>query len=80
MLYTITPLERIYTNRTESLINTKGPKKESTDVEQSSFDVKHGKIYTKKEGDNYIIKGIQSTDMQDYLNPGYSPGNNFPCN
>ncbi|MGN6713710.1 YlzJ-like family protein [Anaerocolumna jejuensis] len=80
MLYTVTPLDRIYTDRTESLIKSKRTEKKSTDVEQSSFDVEHGKIYTRKEGEGYIIEGIQSTDMQDYLNPVYSPGNNFPCN
>lgn len=78
MLYTITPLERIYTDRTEPLVISKQSQKESTTVEQSSFDVKHGKIYARKEGENYIIEGMQSTDMQDYLREEYAPGNNFP--
>ena len=80
MLYTVTPLERIYSDRTEPLIKSNRIEIESTNVEQGSFSVKHGKIYTRKEGENNIIEGIQSTDMQDYLNPVYSPGNNFPCN
>ncbi|SHO53527.1 YlzJ-like family protein [Anaerocolumna xylanovorans] len=80
MLYTVTPLERIYTDRTKSNIQSKEKEEKSTEVERCSFDVERGKIYTRKEGKDYIIEGIQSTDMEDYLNPLYSPGNNFPCN
>jgi len=79
MLYTVVPLEKIYTDRTDSLIKSKNSREESTNVERDGFGVEHGRIYTRREGENYIIEGIQSTDMQDYLNPQYSPGNNFPC-
>lgn len=80
MLYTITPLERIYKDRTDPLIKSKLSEEESTAVERSNFEMEHGKIYARKEGTDYIIEGIQSTDMQDYLRTEYAPGNNFPCN
>lgn len=84
MIYSTTPLERIYTDRTNSLLNTSKQevkeKRESTDVERTDFCVEHGKVYTRREGESYIIEGLQSTDMQDYLKTEYAPGNNFPCN
>jgi hypothetical protein len=84
LIYSTTPLEKIYTSRTESLLNTGNrdirSENESTAVEKTNFAVEHGKVYTRKEGDSYIIEGIQSTDMQDYLKTDYAPGNNFPCN
>lgn len=80
MLYTVTPLERIYTDRTKPDLQPEKEEEKSTEVERRSFDVENGKVYTRKAGKEYIIEGIQSTDMKDYLNPQYSPGNNFPCN
>lgn len=84
MIYSVTPLERIYTSRTQSVLNTSkndgNSENESTAVERSDFAVEHGKVYTRREGDSYIIEGIQSTDMEDYLKTEYAPGNNFPCN
>ena len=84
MIYSATPLERIYTDRTQSVLNTGkrdgNSENKSTAVERSDFAVEHGKVYTRREGDSYIIEGIQSTDMQDYLKTEYAPGNNFPCN
>ncbi|WMJ88344.1 YlzJ-like family protein [Anaerocolumna sp. MB42-C2] len=77
MLYTVVPLERIYSNRTESLlINTheKEDKKEDTAVEFKDITLKHGKISARREGENYIVEGINSTDMRDYLKKEYSPG------
>ena len=78
MLYTIVPLERIYSCRTESIISginsNKDSEKMSTDVECKRIALKHGHIYARREGEGYIVDGILSTDMADYLNGDYSPG------
>ncbi|QHQ62161.1 hypothetical protein Ana3638_16380 [Anaerocolumna sedimenticola] len=77
MLYTVVPLERIYSYRTESiLVNThqKEEKNEPTDVECGDIMLKHGKISTRRMGDNFIVEGINSTDMGDYLKKEYMPG------
>jgi hypothetical protein len=78
MLYTIVPLEKIYSCRTESVISGKTTNddndKMSTDVESKRIALRHGHIYAKKEGEGYIVDGILSTDMADYLNENYFPG------
>lgn len=77
MLYTIVPLERIYSYRTESLLGNKAEdqeKKEDTAVEYRDITLKHGKIRAKRDGENFVVEGISSTDMGDYLNKDYMPG------
>lgn len=78
MLYTVVPLERIYSYRTESiLINThqkEEEKKEDTAVEYRDITLKHGRISARRDGDNFIVEGINSTDMGDYLKKEYMPG------
>jgi hypothetical protein len=78
MLYTVVPLERIYSCRTESILinafkNT-DIKQENDKVEYRNIDLPHGRVYAKRIGENYIVDGINSTDMSDYLNADYMPG------
>lgn len=78
MLYTVVPLERIYSYRTESIIgnshqNEEG-KTEDTAVEYKNITLKHGRVSARRDGENYIVERINSTDMSDYLNKEYSPG------
>ncbi|MFU0826513.1 MAG: YlzJ-like protein [Lachnoclostridium sp.] len=78
MLYTVTPLEKIYSNRTESVLgNTRNPELpdgKNTTVEYRNISIKHGNIYVRKDGSDYEVEGILSTDMADYLNRSYMPG------
>jgi hypothetical protein len=78
MLYTVVPLERIYSDRTESILgNThqnKEEKIEETDVEYKNITLKHGRVSARRDGENFIVEGINSTDMSDYLNKEYAPG------
>lgn len=77
MLYTVVPLERIYSYRTESILgkssrNTEN--KEDSEVEYKQVELQHGRVYARRDGDNYVVDGICSTDMSDYLNNEYAPG------
>jgi hypothetical protein len=36
--------------------------------------LKHGRVITRRDGDNYIVQKVYSTDMSDYLNEEYAPG------
>lgn len=78
MLYTVVPLERIYSYRTESVLgNTRqdgSGKPEPGDAEYKNITLKHGNVYTRREGTDYVVEGISSTDMADYLNKEYMPG------
>ncbi len=78
MLYTVIPLERIYSYRTESILgNTRYPEStegKDTAVEYRNIALKHGNVYTKLDGSDYVVEGIVSTDMADYLNAEYMPG------
>lgn len=81
MLYTSMPLERIYTNRVSSMLIPRNPSTNSKDRETTgsmeeyrSFDIQHGKVYAKLDGESYVVNSISSTDMSDYLNPNYTPG------
>ncbi|HKL99332.1 MAG TPA: YlzJ-like family protein [Mobilitalea sp.] len=74
MLYTVMPLERIYTDFNER----NKPAKKSEDTETQEYKevmLEHGRVVTRREGDNYIIERIHSTNMTDYLNKDYTPGN-----
>ncbi len=74
MLYTVMPLERIYA-RPVSYTDIKQEKpRESTEAQYREVTLPHGRIMTRRDGDNYIIERVNSTDMSDYLNQEYSPG------
>lgn len=81
MLYTIVPLERIYSCRTESVISGKNSNREtdtpSAAVECKMIALRHGHIYARREGESYIVDSVLSTDMADYLNENYIPGKNI---
>lgn len=77
MLYTVTPLERIYSNQVQSLIISRYKSDEinsATQNEVKCIDLQHGKVYARRDGDNYIVDGIISTNMSDYLDEKYCPG------
>jgi hypothetical protein len=77
MLYTVTPLERIYSCRTKSLIQSTRNSESFENEEKNEFidiALPHGRVYAKRDGDHYIVDGISSTDMNDYLNKDYMPG------
>lgn len=76
MLYTVIPLERIYTCRTESMLilSKETEKNEDTTVQYKNIPLRYGNVYARKTGDGYVVEKIHSTDMSDYLNEGYMPG------
>lgn len=78
MLYTVVPLERIYSCRTESILgktrSAEIMKDKETAVEYKNISIKHGNVYARRDGSDYIVEGILSTDMADYLNKSYMPG------
>lgn len=77
MLYTTRPLERVYFD-----FNSKEREKTKKDsctntrenAEYREVNLKHGRVVTRREGNDYVIEKISSTDMTDYLNDEYSPG------
>jgi hypothetical protein len=70
LLYTVVPLERIYVDQ-----STKNQSKnEETEPEYKDVMINHGRVITRREGKNFIVQRINSTDMSDYLNSNYSPG------
>lgn len=84
MLYTVIPLERVYHNfREENGPTIKDKTKEKSLEENSEYkevQLKHGRIVTRRDGDNYVIQKVNSTDMGDYLNSEYAPGNPYRNN
>ncbi|MDD3174731.1 MAG: YlzJ-like family protein [Herbinix sp.] len=78
MLYTVRPLERIYAVPPE-YNNKKSNKTKDQEEEAEYRDVllPNGRIVTRREGENYVIERINSTDMNDYLNEKYIPGKNM---
>ena len=70
MLYTVVPLERIYVDQRAK----EQAKKEETEPQYKEVLLKHGRVVTRRDGDNYVVQKINSTDMSDYLNDEYSPG------
>lgn len=73
MLYTVKPLETIYSNTVQSLIISRyGDRDISEGI--TCMDIEHGKVYARKEGENYIIDRIHSTNLSDYLDEKYHPG------
>lgn len=73
MLYTSRPLERIYA---DFIGKERGkPKKDARESAQyREVMLNHGRVVTRREGENYVVEHISSTDMKDYLNESYSPG------
>ncbi|MDF2589658.1 MAG: hypothetical protein K0S41_3499 [Anaerocolumna sp.] len=78
MLYTVVPLERIYSYRTESILGNSSRNKKSMSEEEKidykQISLPNGRIYARRDGENFVVDGIYSTDMGDYLNNEYSPG------
>lgn len=80
MLYTVVPLERIYSYRTESVLTGRASQLDdvhsfnSKESELASMSLSSGRVYAKRYGEEYLVDGIFSTDMSDYLNPMYVPG------
>jgi hypothetical protein len=79
MLYTIVPLERVYSNRTQSILGNSSYRNTVTadaieESEYKSVSIQYGNLYAKRVGDHYVVDGIRSTDMNDYLNNNYMPG------
>jgi len=72
MLYTIVPLERIFTNFRQTEQDTQ--KEEEQKAEYKEVQLPNGRIVAKRDGENYVIERINSTDMSDYLNEEYTPG------
>lgn len=68
MLYTTTPLERIYHNFQEKEVE------EKVEEERKEIKIAHGTITARKSGDKYIVEKIHSTNPEDYLNGLYCPG------
>lgn len=78
MLYTVTPLERVYVDsnkKTEDKITAKNTS--DNEEELKTYTLSHGRVYVKKKGDHYIIDGIQSTDMSDYLKKEFALGEKY---
>ncbi len=83
MLYTVVPLERIYSNKVRSILDEYKVQGLMPQDEPSMFKdipIAHGKISARLEGDKYIVNRVNSTDMVDYLNVDYSPGNQIDIN
>ena len=74
MLYTVRPLEKIYAIPVGFDKDKKGGQKEETEAEYREVFLSHGRVVTRREGENYIIERINSTDMSDYLKDDYTPG------
>jgi hypothetical protein len=74
MLYTVMPLERVYA-RPVSYTDIKQDKtKEKAEEEYREVPLQHGRIVTRRDGENYVIERVNSTSMSDYLNDEYVPG------
>lgn len=77
MLYTSRPLERIYADPATFESKKRNQKEEGEQAEYSEVPLQNGRIITRREGENYIIEKINSTNMKDYLNEQYVPGKNI---
>lgn len=75
MLYTVMPLERIYTDfrGREAELHKSGDNSEAEEEYQEVL-LPHGRIVTRRNGKDFIVERINSTDMNDYLNEEYYPG------
>ena len=87
MLYTVRPLERIYAtpdtfdsgrwgDGSKFQTGSSGQdKSEAADYKEVLLP--NGRIVTRRNGEGYIIERLHSTDMRDYLNQEYAPGQNY---
>lgn len=76
MLYTARPLERIFASPSVFSNTKPRDKNEEDNAEYREVILPSGRIVARREGENYVIEHISSTDMKDYLNEDYYPGNN----
>lgn len=78
MLYTVRPLERIYAAPSVFGQSKQGDPKANdiSNPEYKEVMLPNGRIVTRRDGENYVIERINSTNMQDYLNEEYVPGKN----
>ena len=74
MLYTVMPLERIYARPLSYTDIRQERPKEQPEAEYRDVPLQHGRLLTRREGENYVIERVNSTDMGDYLNDEYVPG------
>ena len=72
MLYTVVPLERIYRSRTKADL-TNYDESEDT-MEFKDIAIANGFVRARREKNHYIVDGIHSTDMNDYLDDRFAPG------
>ncbi len=77
MLYTVRPLERVYARPTSYTDIKQEIGKDQTEAQYREVNLQHGRVITRREGDEYVVEGVTSTDMQDYLNEKYTPGKNL---
>lgn len=81
MLYTARPLERIYgippAFAEVKQGTTSQDKSDLSSLIYKEVPLPNGRLLTRREGENYIIERIHSTDMKDYLNESYFPGQNY---
>jgi hypothetical protein len=77
MLYTVVPLERIYSNRTESMLANSKEEEQSANKKEAEYrdiSLKHGSVRARRDGEDFVVDGMVSTDPSDYLNEEYVPG------
>ncbi|MDF2538910.1 MAG: hypothetical protein K0S76_1931 [Herbinix sp.] len=77
MLYTVIPLEKIYADprRNDTAFQKEREKqREPSKDEYRDIPLQHGRLTARRDGENYVIERINSTDMSDYLNEEYAPG------
>lgn len=78
MLYTVVPLERVYARPVSYTdIKQERPKDDQTEAQYRDVTLQHGRVVARRNGDSYVVEGVNSTDMKDYLNEQYSPGKNI---
>lgn len=74
MLYTVTPLERVYANPRREEEMKKEFEQKMAEAEFKDIQLQHGRVLTRREGESYVVERIHSTNMSDYLNQDYFPG------
>jgi hypothetical protein len=74
MLYTVMPMERIYHNFMEKQQENTAKAKVEQEGEFREVLLPHGRVVTRRNGKEYVVERLNSTNMGDYLNDEYSPG------
>ena len=80
MLYTVVPLERIYSTRFHRSNGLNQGVDSPKNIEYKDIPLDHGFLRTRAEGDQCVVDSIISTDLKDYLNVNYVPGSIFSGN